>query len=181
MKREDFEKAIRAEGSASERTRTFASILANVSGVEMIIVGGSAIELYTGGDYVSGDIDLVTNDRSTITTILRGWGFRDEAKLWTRGDLGLVIDPMQTRYQGDERAVRVLKGKFGSFRVAAPEDLLIGRLREIRAQSTTERQAQALFAQSRTLVAFVGRETLDWQRLRWYARKEGWLDLLEQV
>ena len=181
MKREDFEEAIRAERSASERTRTFASILASASDAEMIIVGGSAIELYTGGDYVSGDIDLVTNDRRAITTVLRSWGFKDEAKLWTRGDLGLVVDAMQTRYPGDERAVRVLKGKFGPFRVAAPEDLLIGRLREIRAQATTERQAQALFAQSRTLVTFVGRETLDWQRLRWYAKREGWLDLLQQV
>ena len=68
------------------RLRTFATLLAEESGLGtegMTLVGGSAIEIYTQGDSVSGDVDLLVSDRERAASVLRKWGFRDEGKLLT--------------------------------------------------------------------------------------------------
>src|SRR5437899_2986315 len=38
-------------------------------GIELVVVGGSAIEFYTEGAYVSGDVDLCVERSSTSLTI----------------------------------------------------------------------------------------------------------------
>src|SRR5215212_1891308 len=41
-------------------------------GFELVVVGGSAIEFYTEGEYVSGDIDLcVASSNEPLTILLR--------------------------------------------------------------------------------------------------------------
>jgi len=40
-----------------------------------VLIGGSAVELYTFGHYVSGDIDLVAQNRDEIENILLSTGY----------------------------------------------------------------------------------------------------------
>jgi hypothetical protein len=47
----------------------------------VVVVGGSAVELYTMGAYVSGDIDIVAN-RALLAQILEGWGFEHKGREW---------------------------------------------------------------------------------------------------
>jgi hypothetical protein len=172
LRAEIAERRLRAEKSPSERLKLFASLLAEESGANFTVVGGSAIELYTGGDYVSGDIDIVTEHKRPITEVLKEWKFKDEGKLWTRAELELFVDVMEKDYSGNKR----LRRDFGRFLVAAPEDLIANRLREARFWNEPE-----AFAQSRTLLNYVGKEGLDWEYMSFYANKEGWLDLLDAL
>ena len=40
------------------------------------LVGGQAVETYTGGQFTTGDIDITTTDRKATADILAGIGFR---------------------------------------------------------------------------------------------------------
>ena len=58
----EVEGILGAELAPDRRLRTFAALLTADSGLGtsgLTVVGGSAIEIYTNGAYVSGDIDLV--------------------------------------------------------------------------------------------------------------------------
>jgi hypothetical protein len=69
------------EKAHDRRIRLFSALLAKESGLGtegLTVVGGSAIEIYTEGDYVSADIDLVVDSRPSVTAVLERWGFRDE-------------------------------------------------------------------------------------------------------
>jgi len=57
---DDVEPMLAAESDSATRTLYLSAMLAVASGnLDIIVVGGSAIEVYGGGAYVSGDIDLV--------------------------------------------------------------------------------------------------------------------------
>ncbi len=45
-----------------------------------IVVGGSAVEIYTFGRYISGDIDLVTSNRNAIRDILLSTNLFEDRK-----------------------------------------------------------------------------------------------------
>src|SRR5580658_9159419 len=77
------------------RTRVFSALLAEESGLGtegMTVVGGSAIEIYTEGDYASDDLDLVVDSKVRVATVLKRWGFRNEGKLWTKRDWSIFPD-----------------------------------------------------------------------------------------
>ncbi|MGC8554070.1 MAG: hypothetical protein ACP5NA_01045, partial [Candidatus Acidulodesulfobacterium sp.] len=43
-----------------------------------VIVGGEALEIYTQGNYTTGDIDIITKEsKKTLLTILEKWGFKE--------------------------------------------------------------------------------------------------------
>lgn len=132
--REDFERAIRRAISAPERVTVLGAMLARDSGLgdKLVIVGGSAVSVYTAGAYVSKDIDVVGGERRLAPT-LRRWGFEAEERsgrrYWVRDDLGLLIDIIDREdYVGLADSVRVESTRFGPVRIAAVEDLIVRRL-----------------------------------------------------
>lgn len=132
--REDFERAIRRAISAPERVTVLGAMLARDSGLgdKLVIVGGSAVSVYTAGAYVSKDIDVVGGERRLAPT-LRRWGFKAEERsgrrYWVRDDLGLLIDIIDREdYVGLADSVRVESTRFGPVRIAAVEDLIVRRL-----------------------------------------------------
>lgn len=118
------------EPRPSRRRLYFAALLgrevANVK-APPIIVGGSAIELYSQGSYVSGDIDLV-GPRKELIAVLERWGFRRDGRLWHRADLEIAVDLVGSDYTGDIQRTREIYTPFGPVLVAAVEDLLVKRL-----------------------------------------------------
>src|SRR5690242_3698968 len=97
MDRRAFRRALRDAPSEGARIAWFGALLARESGLrdQLIIVGGSAIEIYlTSSRYVSEDIDIVGEKRA-IAPVLRRWGFiekegRDRRVYWMKRGLGYV-------------------------------------------------------------------------------------------
>jgi hypothetical protein len=134
VSRAEFEETLVSESAQEDRIVIFGALLAKTTGLcgSLVIVGGSAISVYTSGPYVSEGIDFVGR-RARITPTLARWGFRLDKKgsrpYWVRDDLGLVVDLVgRTRYAGLESHVRTFQTTYGPVRVAAPEDLVIRRL-----------------------------------------------------
>jgi hypothetical protein len=134
ISKSQFDRAMRSEARFEDRVAAFGAMLAKASrlGDRLVIVGGSAISIYTSGVYISKDIDIV-GPRSRISPILRSWGFRLDAKgerpYWIREDLGFLVDLTgRRRYIGLESHVTRIDTRFGPIRLAAVEDLVLRRL-----------------------------------------------------
>lgn len=92
-----------------------------------VLVGGAAVELYTGGAYTTGDLDFVGRVPETVARRLVEAGFERRGRHWLREDgqvffefpgrsLEPVSDPVRLRRGGTELLV------------IAPEALLADRL-----------------------------------------------------
>ncbi len=124
---EEVERILAADPSPDQRILNFAALLERDCGTEIIVVGGSAIEVHRRGKYHSDDLDL-RGDRAAIRRVLTRWGFRNAGKIWLREDWKIAVDVVGTKYTGDPyRAVRI-ETPYGPVRVAAVEDLIIKRL-----------------------------------------------------
>lgn len=98
-------------------------------GADAILVGGEAIELYTGGTFATADIDLVVSNKPLAEKLLNRLGFENEIKnFWFNRDLNIIIQIAGESYSGDTTKLRKFKVKEYELRVAAPEDLIVNRL-----------------------------------------------------
>jgi hypothetical protein len=171
----EVERLLRREVEPHRRLRAFAAMLGEESGLGtggLMVVGGSAIEIYTDGGYVSGDIDLLVADRGKVEPLLKAWGFKHEGKLWTHDRLGLFVDLLGSENSGSNRLTRVVQTKYGKVRLGAIEDLLLKRLREVRYWSIREALAQA------ALLARLYTDEIDWTYVNFYAKQDGLEDLV---
>lgn len=179
MDEEEAEKLLLRETTPDGRLRIFSALLAKESGLGtegMTVVGGSAIEIYTRGDYVSGDVDLVVDSRASVEKVLKRWGFRDEGKGWSKNRWGLFVDVMQSEFSGWRQLTQIVATSAGSFRISGVEDLIIRRIRE----SVAWQDRQEAFAQAVLLLRRTGSD-LDWEYIRLFAKREGWEDQLAEL
>lgn len=95
-----------------------------------ILVGGSALELYTQGGYATADVDLALDHGPEVDRAFADLGFEKRGRYWVRLDLGLLFEapapeglPGETapRWELDVDGLRVV--------VLGLEDLLVDRLR----------------------------------------------------
>jgi len=130
-------------------------------GIEPILVGGCALEVYTDGGYTTGDVDLALEHGPAVDAAFAELGFEKRDRFWVRMELGLIFEapapaglPGETapRTELDVDGLRVV--------VLGVEDLLIDRLRAwVHWKSEEDRRWAA------RLVALHGRE-MDWTYLR---------------
>ncbi len=153
---------------SGERNLWLGALLAKEAATEIVIVGGSAIEIYSSAMYVSEDLDLV-GERPSIIRVLERWGFRREGRLWSRSDLRLWVDPVGKDYTGDVRKLCKVSTPYGSVRLASVEDLIAKRLIETKVwpQAGTK-----LFHQALALAAEYQRE-IDWNYVTCVAGQDG--------
>jgi hypothetical protein len=137
----------------------------------LTVVGGSALEIYTTGDYVSADVDLVAKDRKRVSEVLRSWGFTFKGMYWTSPDFRPSVQIVGRYDSGSRRLSQVVTTSYGSVRLAAVEDIVVKRLIEARHWRRPEAMAEAMLAVSR-----YGPE-LDWEYVIFMARKDGVSDL----
>lgn len=176
MNAEDLSRILRKARSGGERNLWFGALIAKESAVDVVIVGGSAIEIYTSGLYVSGDVDLV-GERNALIQTLEQWGFRRDGRLWSRPDLQLWVDPVGRYYAGDARRLREVSTPYGSVRLASVEDLIAKRLIEVK---VWPRAGNEMLGQAVALAAEYGTD-VDWEYITGVARREHADDLVPEL
>jgi len=87
-----------------------------------ILVGGSAVELYTRGMAKSIDLDLIA-DRTVIAPLLLKQGFKQEGRHFYKGRIDIEIPSDIFK----ERSV-IVKYRGKKIRIVSVEDLIIDRL-----------------------------------------------------
>lgn len=125
-------KELKQEKDLFRRRIFFIAFLADKlkeEGVDTILVGGEAVDLYTAGTFATSDIDLLVSNKAITEKLLNRFGFGKEGNgLWFNRDLNIVIQVIPELYSGDSARLRKFKVKNYELRVAAPEDLIVNRL-----------------------------------------------------
>jgi len=116
-----------ATSESYDRILYFAALLAGESRSDIVVVGGSAIEVYTRGGYVSGDIDIRA-ERTAVHRVLARWKFKDEGRLWIRSDWKIAVDVVGDQYSGDSYRAATVSTPYGPVRIAVVEDVFVKRL-----------------------------------------------------
>jgi hypothetical protein len=125
--RKEFEEAIGLVAHA-------ATIAAKQGASRPVLVGGAAVELYTGGAVTSGDFDLVTSDDEKLLSALEAVGFKRLNNIdyqLTHPVLGMAVEfvrgPLMDG-KADVRRIKVFKFGDNQLAVIPIEDLIADRL-----------------------------------------------------
>jgi len=136
-------------------------------GVELVVVGGSAIEIMTEGAYASGDLDLCHTAAATLPTAQRKeiMGLLD-AKGGPRNwqVAGMYLDLLGPVESFARTPYRRVQGPYGSILLMKPEDLLIEHVLDsfYSGENQTARDCAKILA----AVALRNEIEMDWDEVR---------------
>lgn len=178
--RVEFDAAL-GRASRTNRILFLAALLGRAIEGEVIVVGGSAIDVYAEGSEPSLDVDLVTlgTPRSEARAALESWGFSQVGKNWRREDWQLEVDLRGSSFRGSRSRARRFDTPYGQALVAGPEDLLVKRLAELKHWPTSPKWREALLRQVSILLSTKDL-ALDEDYLDFLARRDDVTDLLDQ-
>ena len=95
-----------------------------------ILVGGAALEFYTGGGYATSDVDLALPNTPEVDRAFADFGFEKRGRYWVRGDLDLLFEaPAKAGLPGEDAPRTVVTIEDLPVEIIGVEDLLIDRLR----------------------------------------------------
>ena len=115
----------------SAKLASLCSALWAERGVELVVVGGSAIEILTEGAYASGDLDMCHVNKATLSVAERQ---EVMALLDAKGGprnwqvAGMYLDLLGPEESFSRTSFRRIAAPYGSFLVMKPEDLLVERV-----------------------------------------------------
>lgn len=100
-------------------------------GVQLVVVGGSAIEILTEGAYASGDLDLCYINVATLTLrqrqeIMGLLGAKGGPRNWQVA--GMFVDVLGSAESFARTPYRRVQAPYGDVLVMKPEDLLVERV-----------------------------------------------------
>ncbi|HEX2164005.1 MAG TPA: hypothetical protein VHM02_08655 [Thermoanaerobaculia bacterium] len=99
-------------------------------GIEPILVGGAALEVYTAGGYATGDVDLALPTSPEVDCAFADLGFQKRGRFWLRDDLDLVFEaPAPAGLPGETAPRTELSVEGLRVVVIGVEDLLLDRVR----------------------------------------------------
>ena len=139
-------------------------------GFEPVVVGGSAIEFYTDGAYMSGDTDICwtgwpqpdEEQREEIMRQIPGIKCHGGVKSW--GIEGLWIDLLgEIDYRSDKDLV-VLETKLGEVALIPVEDALVGRVYAARKYCSGYDEKDDDCAKKLMTSVILGHIPLDWEQ-----------------
>jgi hypothetical protein len=176
----EFDAAIARARSGSERIQFVGALLGRATEEAPIIVGGSAIEVYTSSKTSTLDIDIVA-PRETAARAIESWGFvRRKGRVWRRDDLGMDIDLLGTDFTGSRQRIRVIATPYGPVRLSSVEDMLVKRLAELKHWQTSVAWRKELTTQIEILAREYG-DQMDEEYLASIARRDDVLDVLTDL
>ncbi len=94
----------------------------------VVLVGGQAVETYTGGQFLTGDVDITTTDPKTTEEILTSLGFKKESMIWLNKQLGVAIQIVGHILTGSFEKTHTIQTGPYNMKVIGVEDLIIDRL-----------------------------------------------------
>lgn len=97
------------------------------AGSTPVLVGGAAVELYTGGAYVTGDLDFVGYVPAEVATRLAAAGFSRTGRHWLHERGQVFIEFPSDALGPGEETVRLRLGDIDVVAIS-PEDALADRL-----------------------------------------------------
>ncbi len=163
------------ESDPAKKALLLASLCSTVfrqHGFELVVVGGSAIELLTEGAYMSGDLDLC-NVGAPMPSLRQ----RQElmGKLGARGGprhwqvAGMFVDLLGTFESLARTPLRKLEGPYGLVQVMQPEELLVERV--LVSVYPGPYEPARLCAKKLAAVALGGALEIDWNEVRRLANR----------
>ena len=96
-------------------------------GTSVFLVGGQAVETYTGGVFTTGDIDITTTDTKGTEELLSKLGFAREGMIWISTRLGLAVH-LVSSYPRRSLRFRTIEVEGFAVKIVGVEDLIIDRL-----------------------------------------------------
>lgn len=163
---------IRSETDLNAKALLMAGLVSELfreRGFEPVVVGGSAIEFYTDGAYMSGDTDICwtgwpmpnEEDREAIMRQIPGIKSHGGVKSW--GIDGLWIDLLgEIDYQADTDFV-VLETQIGEVTLIPVEDALVGRVYAARKNCSGYDEKDDDCAKKLMAAVLSGHLPIDWE------------------
>jgi hypothetical protein len=164
----------------SAKLASLCSALWAERGVELIVVGGSAIEILTEGAYASGDLDLCHASKAALPIaeqkeIMGLLGAKGGPRNWQVA--GMYLDLLGPAESFARTPYRRIEAPYGSFLVMKPEDLLVERvlMTFYLGESQTARNC------ARILISLALRDeiAMDWGEVRRLANRPEYRNLPE--
>ena len=139
-----------------------------------IVVGGVAVELYTGGAYTTGDIDLVGSVSPRAAQALKKVGFDRHGRHWVLESAQVFVEFQGEALDPDEKS-SWLEFEGHRVRVISIEDLLVDRLGAWQYWQSAVDGVNALFLWQ------VQKERIDAERLEHRVIRAGWQKALNSL
>ena len=147
-----------------ERSLKLAGLLTTLfgkRGFPLVVVGGSAVEFYTEGGYMSGDIDLCRTSLKAIPPrlmqeVIAEVGGEGVARSWRI--CGLYVDMLGFLESETVLPFRELETKYGTVRMIPPELALVERILIAFCPPSNE----ALATAKKMMAAALGDPAFDW-------------------
>jgi hypothetical protein len=166
----------------SAKLASLVSALWAERGVELVVVGGSAIELLTEGAYASGDLDmchankasLSVSDRHEVMAFLEAKG---GPRNWQVA--GMYLDLLGPAESFSHTPFRRIEAPYGDFLVMKPEDLFVERV--LMSSYLGESQTALKCAKILTAVALRQEIEINWDEVRRLANRPEYRNLSECV
>lgn len=125
---------ITAERDPTLKSAKLASLCSTLwaeRGVELVVVGGSAIEILTEGAYASGDLDMCHSNKATLSgserqEVMGLLGAKGGPRNWQVA--GMYLDLLGPAESFARTPFRRIEAPYGSFLLMKPEDLLVERV-----------------------------------------------------
>jgi len=92
-----------------------------------VLVGGGAVELYTGGAYRTADLDFVGRIPTDVARGLENAGFRKRGRHWIHEEAQIYIELPATTFDREVR-IDAIRIKDWTVILLSPEDVLVDRL-----------------------------------------------------
>jgi len=178
MSDEEFRAMLAAEKEPYRRTQALGALLARESGLgtdRLTIVGGSALEVYTTGDYTSRDVDILAEDPARVEAVLRSWGFRKVGMYWENPEFGSTVQIVGRYDSGSRSRNQIVSTRYGQGRLASMEDIIWKRVYEARGWNRPAALVEAALLVRRYA------DRLDWEYIEKQGRANGVEDLVADL
>jgi hypothetical protein len=151
----------------SAKLASLCSALWSERGVELVVVGGSAIEILTEGAYASGDLDMCHVTDATLPVAQRKeimglLGAKGGPRNWQVA--GMYLDLLGPAESFAHTPFRRVEAPYGSFLVMKPEDLVVERV--LMSFYPGESQTARNCAKILVSVALRGEIEINWDEVR---------------
>jgi len=139
------------------------------------LVGGQAVETYTAGQFLTGDIDITTSDHRFTEEILASLGFKQVGMVWLNEGLLIAIQIVGDSPTASYERMRTIEVGPYHVRVIGVEDLIVDRLAGAKFWKSTGDLEKAIVLYTNF------RDQIDPGYLRTTAKRRGVEDTFTQI